>query len=145
MSTVQDPNVRRRYADLTNQLANARHLYKTGAMKRAYAQAVAVRDGVLDLLAECDEIPVSSDTATKALKRAERAVDRVGRELGTKPIAPAQRWQREAQGQLGKARAAFARKEFRDVVIHSKLVERNLDEAVAAQRRGPKSGVRSDA
>ncbi len=145
MATVRDATVRRRYADLKDQLADARHLYKTGAMKRAYAEAVAVRDGVLDLLAKCDEIPVSAETATKALKRAERAVDRVGKELGTKPIAPAQRWQREAQGQLGKARAAFVRKEFRDVVIHSKLVERNLDEAIAAQRRGPKAGVRSDA
>lgn len=145
MTTVQDPNVRRRYADLKDQLEEARHIYKTGAMKRAYRQAVAVRDGVLDLLAECNEIPVSSDTATKALKRAEQAVERVGRELGTKPIAPAQRWQREALAQLGKARSAFARKEFRDVVIHSKLVERNLDEAVAAQRRGPKGSVRSDA
>lgn len=142
---VQDLDVRKRYAELAKDLEGARQLYRTGAMRRAYEQATGVRDGVLDLLATCEGLPVSSETASKALKRAERAVERAGKELGPKPSAPAQRLQREAMGQLTKARSAFARKEFQDAVIYSKLVERNLDEAVAVQRGGTKVTVKSDA
>ena len=142
---VDDPAVRRRYNGLANELEGARQLYKTGAMRRAYEQANDVRDGVLALLTDCDDLPVTADTASRALKSAERAVERAGKELGPGPNASAQRLQREAIGQLTKARASFARKDYRDAVIHSKLVERNLDDAVAAQRSGPKGSVRSDA
>jgi len=142
---VDNPAVQRRYAELTKQLDGARQLFKAGALRRATEQANTVRDGVLDLLADCEGLPVSSDIAAKALKRAERAVERAGKELGPKLNPPAQRLQKEAVGQLAKARASFARKEYQDAVLHSKLVERNLDEAFAAQRGGAKAGVSSDA
>ncbi|MGH7682474.1 MAG: hypothetical protein ACRENN_10885 [Candidatus Eiseniibacteriota bacterium] len=142
---VDDPAVHRRFAMLTKDLAGARQLFRTGALRRANDQANAVRDGVLDLLTDCEGLPVSSDIAAKALKRAERAVERAGKELGPKLNPPAQRLQKEAVGQLAKARASFARKDYQDAVIHSKLVERNLDDALGAQRGGAKAGVSSDA
>ena len=67
------------------------------------------------------------------------------KELGKNPNASALRLQREAAGQLTKARSAFARREYRDAVIHSRLVERNLENAVAAQRSEVKAAVKSDA
>ena len=142
---VEDPAVGRRFVELTKDLDGARQLYKTGAFRRAYERANAVRDGVLDLLTDCEGLPVSPDLAAKALKRAERAVERAGKELGPKLNAPAQRLQKEAMSQLVKARASFARKEYQDAVIRSKLVERNLDDALAAQRGGANVGVSSDA
>lgn len=142
---VEDPAAGRRFAELTKDLDGARQLYKTGAFRRAYEQANAVRDGVLDLLADCEGLPVSPDLAAKALKRAERAVEQAGKELGPKLNAPAQRLQKEAMNQLVKARASFARKEYQDAVIRSKLVERNLDDALAAQRGGGTASVSSDA
>jgi hypothetical protein len=142
---VARASVTKRYESLEKQLAGARDLFKAGEIKRAHTGAVAVRDGVLDLLRDCDDLPVSPDTASKALEGAERAIDRASKELGKKPSPSALRLQKEALGQLTKARSAFARKEYRDAVIHSKLVERNLESAVAAQRNSPKGSVKSDA
>ena len=142
---AEEQSISRRYAKLEKDLEGARQLYKAGEIRRAHEQAVAIRDGVLDLLRDCDDLPVSSDTASKALKDAERALEQAAKELGAKPNGPAQRWQREALGQLSKARSSFARKEYRDTVIHSRLVERNLDQAVAAQRSEAKPVVRNDA
>ena len=142
---VARPSVTKRYEGLEKQLAGARELYKAGEIKRAHTGAMAVRDGVLDLLRDCDDLPVSPDTASKALEGAERAIERASKELGKKPSPSALRLQKEALGQLAKARSAFARKEYRDAVIHSKLVERNLESAVAAQRTSPKGSVKSDA
>ncbi len=131
---VARSNVTKRYDGLEKDLAGARELFKAGQIKRAHARAIAVRDGVLDLLRDCDDLPVSPDTASKALKGAERALEQASKELGKKPNAAAQRLQRDAVSQLTKARSAFARKEYRDAVIYSRLVERNLENAVAAQR-----------
>ena len=142
---VKNQALRRRYADLAQDLEEARQLYKTGALRRAYERATSVRDGVLALLGDCDGLPIASETAAKALKRAERALERAGKDLGPKPNASALKLQREATAQLAKARSSFARREFKDAVIHSKLVERNLDDALAAQRGGVKTGVKSDA
>ena len=138
---VARPKVTKRYSGLEKDLAGARELYKAGDIKRAHARAVAVRDGVLELLRECDDLPVPPDTASKALQGAEKALEQVSKELGKKPNASALRHQREALGQLTKARWAYAHKEYRDTVIYSKLVERNLENAVAAQRSEAKAGV----
>ena len=142
---VARSNVTKRYDGLEKDLAGARELFKAGQIKRAHARAIAVRDGVLDLLRDCDDLPVSPDTASKALKGAERALAQASKELGKTPNASAQRLQRDALSQLTKARSAFARKEYRDAVIYSRLVERNLENAVAAQRSVVKGGVKSDA
>jgi len=142
---VARPSVTKRYSGLQRDLVGARELYKAGDMKGAHARAIAVRDGVLDLLRDCDDLPVSPDTAQKALDGAEKALEQAKRELGKNPNASALRLQREAVGQLTKARSAFARREYRDAVIHSRLVERNLENAVAAQRSEAKVAVKSDA
>src|SRR5437762_1501726 len=123
----------------------ARELYKAGEIKRAHAKAIGVRDGVLELLRDFDDLPVSLDTASKALQGAEKALERASKELGKSPNASALRLQREALDQLTKARSAFARKEYRDAVIHSRLVERNLENAVAAQRSETKQAVKNEA
>jgi len=93
-----------------------------------------VRDGVLQLLRDCADLPVSETTARKALKRAERARDRADEDLGAAPSAEARRYEREAKAQLQKARLAHARRNYRETLLYAKLVERNLELAVAAQR-----------
>ncbi|HEY7818306.1 MAG TPA: hypothetical protein VIG29_08810, partial [Vicinamibacteria bacterium] len=121
-------SVKKRYAELSRDLETARQLYKNGAVRRAYEQATSVRNGVLALLSDCEGLPVSYETAERALKGAERALERAGKDLGPKPNAAALRLRKEAAAQLAKARSSFARKEYKDAVIHSKLVERNLDD-----------------
>ena len=145
LRSVDRPSFTKRYSGLENELEGARELYKAGEIKRAHAKAIAVRDGVLELLRDCDDLPVSPDTASKALQGAEKALEQASKELGKNPNASALRLQREALGQLTKARSAFARKEYRDAVIHSRLVERNLENAVAAQRSETKTAVRNEA
>lgn len=145
LRSVARPAFTKRYSGLEKDLAGARELYKAGEMKRAHAKAVAVRDGVLELLRDFDDLPVSPDTASKALQGAEKALEQASKELGKKPNASALRLQREALDQLTKARSAFARKEYRDAVIHSRLVERNLENAVAAQRSETKPPVKNEA
>lgn len=143
--SMERPSFTKRYAGLENDLAGARALYKAGEMKQAHAKAIAVRDGVLELLRDFDDLPVSPDTASKALQGAEKALEQASKELGKKPNPSALRLQREALDQLTKARSAFARKEYLDAVIHSRLVERNLENAVAAQRSETKPPVRNEA
>jgi HEPN domain-containing protein len=124
----------RRYRDLREDLDEARRQLESGDERSAYRRAVKVRDGVLDLLQDSQNLPVPASTAERALKQAQEAYDRTLTELGANPKEGALRWRREAQGQLAKARSAFQKREYRDSILHAKLVERSLDEAIAAQR-----------
>lgn len=125
---------RNRLAVLERRQKEARRLHKDGSTRRAYALTREVRDGVLTLLRDCDDLPVPEETAEKALKRASRSLDQAKGELGERLNAAAERLAREARAQMAKARAAFARKNYRDTLLHAKLVERNLELAVSAQR-----------
>ncbi|MEK7315256.1 MAG: hypothetical protein AAB011_03680 [Candidatus Eisenbacteria bacterium] len=125
---------RDRLAPLERRQKEARRLEKDGATRRAYAMTRDVRDGVLTLLRECNDLPVREETAEKALKRASRALEQAKGELGDRLNTAADRLAREARAQMAKARASFARKNYRDTLLHSKLVERNLELAVSAQR-----------
>ncbi|MEK7347430.1 MAG: hypothetical protein AABZ94_01025 [Candidatus Eisenbacteria bacterium] len=125
---------RNRLTALERRQKEARRLYKDGSTRRAYASTREVRDGVLTLLRECDELPVREETAEKALKRASRSLEQAKGELGERLNPAAERLAREARAQMAKARVAFARKNYRDTLLHSKLVERNLELAVSAQR-----------
>lgn len=125
---------RKRLTALERRQKDARRLYKDGSTRRAYASTREVRDGVLALLRECDDLPVREETAEKALKRASRSLEQAKGELGERLNAAAERLAREARAQMVKARVAFARKNYRDTLLHSKLVERNLELAVSAQR-----------
>jgi hypothetical protein len=127
-------DVWRRYRDLREDLDDARRQLESGDARSAYRHAVQVRDGVLDLLQDSQNLPVPASTAERALKQAQEAYDRTLTELGSNPKESALRWRREAQGQLVKARSAFQKREYRDSILHAKLVERSLDEAITAQR-----------
>lgn len=125
---------RRRLTRLEERQKEARGFHKEGKTRQAYASTRDVRDGVLTLLRDCDDLPVPEATAEKALKRASRSLDQAKGELGERLTATATRLAREARAQMAKAKAAFARKNYRDTLLHAKLVERNLELAVNAQR-----------
>lgn len=128
------PKARNSYDALETQQKSARDLHKEKKTRRAYAETRRVRDGVLQLLRECANLPVSEATARKALKRAERATERADGDLGASPTAEARRLDREAKAQLQKARVAHARGNYRETLLYAKLVERNLERAIGAQR-----------
>jgi hypothetical protein len=113
---------------------NARRLYKNGVMRGAYAQTRQVRSGVLDLLRQSADLPVTRETARRALRRAERVLAQTRNDMGPKAAARALRLERDAELQLGRARLSFARSAYRDVLLHSKLVERHLQRAMEARR-----------
>ena len=128
------PAERRRLNALESGQKEARALYKGGNIRASYEATRTVRDGVLTLLRQCDRLPVPSSTAERALKRAARSLDLAEPELGDRVGTAVRRLVRDARAQLTKARVAFARKNYRDTLLHSKLVERKLELALAAQR-----------
>ena len=134
------PEVWKRYHTLHGDLEEARRQLEKGEARAAYRQAVQVRDGVLDLLQDSQNLPIPPSSAERALKQAQDAFDRATRELGASPKESALKWQREAQGQLAKAKSAFQHRDYRDSILHAKLVERSLDEAITAQRNAEPSG-----
>lgn len=128
-----DPRSKRSHEALEAKQKGARVLLNEGKTRRAFAETRQVRDGVLQFLRGAD-LPVSEDVARKALKRAERATERAEEDLGARPTAEAKRYEREAKAQLQKARVAHARRNYRETLLYAKLVERNLELAVAAHR-----------
>lgn len=125
---------RNRLQSLERRQKEARRLLKDGSTRDAYAATREVRDGVLTLLRDCDDLPVPAETAERALKRASRALDQAKGELGERPNKSAEKLARDARSQMEKARGAYARKNYRDTLLYSKLVERDLELAVNAQR-----------
>jgi hypothetical protein len=128
------PVERDRLSALSAAQKEARSLHGKGKTRASYEATRKVRDGVLTLLRECDDLPVPPATAERALKRAVESMEHAHAELGEKATGPAATLEREARDQLGKARAAFARKNYRDTLLYAKLVERKLERAIAAQR-----------
>jgi len=128
------PKAKRTHEALEARQKGARELLKEGKPRLAFAETRQVRDGVLQLLRDCADLPVSEATATKALKRAERAMEHADEDLGATPTAEAKRLEREAKAQLQKARVSHSRGAYRDTLLYAKLVERNLELAVGAQR-----------
>lgn len=131
----------KRYNGLKNDLTRARSLHKEGDTREAYRMALEVRNSVLDLLTEAEDLPIPASTASKALQRVEQAVNRASKELGPSPREEAAEWQREASGHLAKAKQSYGRKDYRSSMIYSKLALRVLDQAVTAQRIGVKSAA----
>jgi hypothetical protein len=129
----------KRYQELRGQLEEGRRQLGDSSPRQAYALATQVRDGVLDLLRQCQDLPVPKETAERAVRRAERSIEISGRELGSKPNVRAARLSKDAQAQMSKAKAALSRGSYRSAVIYSKLVERSLEEAITAQRDGPQA------
>lgn len=125
---------RRTLGSLERRQERARRLYKNGAMRGAYAETREVRGGVLALLRQSANLPVSKETASEALRRAERVVDQARKDSGMKASSRALRLEQEAREQLGRARLSFERNAYRDVLLHSKLVERHIQRAMEARR-----------
>ncbi|HTM01773.1 MAG TPA: hypothetical protein VL503_11710 [Candidatus Omnitrophota bacterium] len=119
---------------LQDRQENARRLYKNGYVRSAYGETRDVRNGVVDLLRQCADLPVSRDTARRALRRAERVLVQTKKEMGSRPASRALRLERDAELQLARARDSFSRNAFRDTLLHSKLVERHLQRAMEANR-----------
>jgi hypothetical protein len=130
----ETPRLKGIYEDLRTRQESARQLYKNGALRGAYAETKEVRNGVLDLLRQCADLPVSRDTARKALRRAERVMSQSKREIGPKDSTQARELEREAEQQLARARSSFERESYRDALLHAKLVERHLQRAMEARR-----------
>lgn len=123
-----------RIESLGKQQGEARQVYKDGDYPKAYTLTRRVRDGVLDLLRQLSDLPVTESTARRAIRRAEHAMTQGEEELGAHPTAQAKRLEMEARVQMQKARASYARKSYRDALLHAKLVERNLEIAIDAER-----------
>ena len=66
----------------------ARRLYKNGAIRGAYAETRDVRSGVLSLLRQSANLPVSRETAGMALRRAERVMEQAQKDAGAEGLAP---------------------------------------------------------
>ena len=128
------PRQKRIFDALHERQEGARRLYKNGTMRASYTETRQVRDGVVDLLRQCADLPVSRETAGKALRRAERVIAQTRQEMGPRSVSQALRLEREAELQLGRARASYARNSYRDALLHAKLVERHLQRAMEARR-----------
>jgi hypothetical protein len=100
LSNAGGPDERQRWDDLDAGQREARDLYKQRRIRAAYEATREVRDGVLTLLRDCDDLPVPPDTAERALKRAARALEISKSELGDRPSSAARRLEREARAQL---------------------------------------------
>src|SRR5258705_9047937 len=126
------PRLNGMYEDLRKQQEDARRMYKNGALRGAYAGTKEVRNGVLDLLRQCADLPVSRETARKALRRAERVTAQSKREIGPKDSPESRELEREAEQQLARARSSFEKESYQDALLHAKLVERHLQRAMEA-------------
>ena len=131
----------KRYHGLKNDLERARGLHKEGDTREAYRMALDVRNSVLDLITEAEDLPIPASTASKAVQRVEQALNRASKDLGPSPKEEAVAWQRQASGHLTKAKQCYGRRDYRSTMIYSKLALRVLDQAVTAQRNGVKSAA----
>jgi hypothetical protein len=136
-----NPRGWRRYQALKQEYKGARRDLKEGRTRAAYQGAVAVRDGVLDLLRAGKPAPVTESSAARAIDRAGKAMEWAAKELGSRLNADAVHLKRAAVSQMNKAKGAYQRRDYRDAVIYCRLAERNLEQAVAAQRNGVKRGA----
>ena len=128
----------RSHDDLRNQQKDAWKTFKGGDVGSAYKQTLAVREGVLVLLRQLQDLPVPRETAEKAIGGAQAALEQATKELGPKPNAEAVRLVRLASDYLAKARQSFQRGSYRSALLQAKVVERHAEHAVDVGR--PRSG-----
>jgi hypothetical protein len=128
----------RSHEDLRNQQKDAWKTFKDGDVGSAYKQTLAVREGVLALLRQLQDLPVPRETAEKAIVGAQAALEQANKELGPKPNGEAVRLVRLANEYLAKARQSFQRGSYRSALLQAKVVERHAEHAVDVGR--PRSG-----
>lgn len=137
LQTGAGPVSWKRHEDLKSGQKDAWKTFKGGDVGSAYKQTLGVRDGVLGLLRDLQDLPVPRVTAEKAIGGAQAAFDQASKELGPKPNGEAGRFVRLASEYLSKARQSFSRGSYRSALLQAKVVERHLERAVDAGRSRP--------
>ena len=126
------------HEELKQEQRDAWKVFKGGDIGSAYRQTLGVREGVLALLRQLQDLPVPRETAEKAIGGAQAALEQASRELGPKPSLEAVRLVRLASDYLAKARQSFSRGSYRSALLQAKVVERHVEHAVDVGR--PRSG-----
>lgn len=124
----------KQHEDLKHAQKEAWKAFKEGRVGDSYKETLAVRNGVLDLLRQLEDLPVPRETAEKAINGAKAAMEQANKDLGPKPGAEAQRFVRLANAYLDKARYSYDRKSYRAALLQAKVVEQHLEKAVDAAR-----------
>jgi len=119
---------------LKNNQKDAWDVFKDGGLGAAYKQTLSIREGVLALLRQLEDLPVPRDTAEKAIGGAQAALEQASKELGPKAGPEATRQVRLAGEYLTKARQSFSRGSYRSALLQAKVVERHVEHAVDAAR-----------
>ena len=127
-----------RHEDLKQEQKDAWRIFRGGDVGGAYKQTLGVREGVLALLRQLQDLPVPREAAEKAIGGAQAALEQANRELGPKPSIEAVRLVRLANEYLVKARQSFHRGSYRSALLQAKVVERHVEHAVDVGR--PRSG-----
>jgi hypothetical protein len=126
------------HEELKQEQKDAWKVFKSGDVGSAYKQTLGVREGVLALLRQLQDLPVPRETAEKAIGGAQAALEQASRELGPRPTLEAVRLVRLAGEYLTKARQSFSRGSYRSALLQAKVVERHVEHAVDVGR--PRSG-----
>ena len=126
------------HEDLKAEQKEAWRIFKAGDVGGAYRETQGVREGVLALLRQLQDLPVPRETAEKAIGGAQMALEQANRELGPRPSIEAVRLVRLANEYLAKARQSFSRGSYRSALLQAKVVERHVEHAVDVGR--PRSG-----
>jgi hypothetical protein len=121
---------------LRDEQKDAWKVFKSGDVGSAYKQTLGVREGVLALLRQLQDLPVPRETAEKAIGGAEAALEQANKELGPKPTIEAMRLVRLANEYLAKARQSFNHGSYRSALLQAKVVERHVEHAVDVGRPG---------
>jgi hypothetical protein len=121
---------------LRDEQKDAWKVFKSGDVGSAYKQTLGVREGVLALLRQLQDLPVPRETAEKAIGGAEAALEQANKELGPKPTIEAMRLVRLANEYLAKARQSFSHGSYRSALLQAKVVERHVEHAVDVGRPG---------
>ena len=121
---------------LRQEQKDAWKVFKGGDVGTAYKQTLAVREGVLALLRQLQDLPVPRETAEKAIGGAEQALEQANKELGPRPTLEAMRLVKLANEYLAKARQSFNRGSYRSALLQAKVVERHVEHAVDVGRPG---------
>ena len=124
--------------ELKQEQKDAWKVFKDGDVGTAYKQTLGVREGVLVLLRQLQDLPVPRETAEKAIGGAQAAIEQANKELGPKPTLEALRLVALANEYLAKARQSFSRGSYRSALLQAKVVERHVEHAVDVGR--PRSG-----
>jgi hypothetical protein len=128
----------RKHEDLKQEQKDAWKIFREGDVGGAYKQTLGVREGILALLRQLQDLPVPRETAEKAIGGAQAALEQANKELGPKPSAEALRLMRLGNEYMAKARQSFQRGSYRSALLQAKVVERHVEHAVDVGR--PRSG-----